>query len=511
MTIFIIIVCGIIFAFNLRNYYSITKLPPSDMWSKELKIGKCDSDIVPKIIEDKDNILVAYKHDKKIIVNKRQLNGNNLYSKEYPCDVSDVKNLMLLKKSDNYYVIYNYGNYEEGNLQVIALDTDLNEIERTDYTNVFQTYQINSTNAVFYHSGTVSYYDTENDIKTNTSVDNVTSLSGAKCGDKIMISYFTESEESCNVEGFTVDNGTASEPLIISNHGNFGILKYTNLVSSGDKDYCYIVYFQILKDVKLQKRIICYNLNENTFSEEELCMPTATIVGGYSPDSSSFYCTEDILLTGKSIQSDLVYFSMKDGKPAESAWATRLREGEFNYCSEGDYLCYLSFHNGNCNLYVTSTNESFKNMNNGFKTVDLTSMANLTVEVTLTGFCYLLVLGVFWIMPSMCFASVGSLITYDLKEKYKLIFYIFIAVITLVFKLYFLNKAIYYGDTSGYPAFLSNPLLVFTICSALTAITFLLQYITFNDRKDYLMVGKVSAPIFIDALFTCMIFIPIVA
>lgn len=503
---FMIISLLLILSFNCYNYYQITKNPPSDMWSKETTIGIANSDNIPKIIKEDDRILVAYQGTNDFVISVCDISGNKISDSHYSYNSSYINNLMFFKKGSSYFLTYNYDNVESGNLEAIELNSQMDEINRSQYTDVKQCFQINSRYIIFYHSGIMSCYDLIEDTETSTSVENSSYIAAAQCGNSVFITYFNFS----SVEGLIMKDGVFSDIMDLAPHIYSTGITYSDLTISGDSDNCYILYTKYRHQEPIGSKCIVYDFNtnsfkENPFSHEEV----SNIRGCYSSTNARFYGSMERELINRHFQSDLVSFTLNNNQMEDITLATRQRSNDLNEYGDDEYLVYLDYNNGSYRVNITSTNNKFINANSGFKKIDIINAISYTLETIFTGFAYTLVIGSCWVIPSVCAASIGSMLIYKLKDKYRNLLFVTIPIITLCLKYYMITAITYYGCSNGYCTIITKPSSILLISALYLVITNMVHYINFNNRKDHFLVTKISIPIILDCIISCILFMPI--
>ena len=496
----------LILLFNFHNYYNVTKNPPSDMWSKETTLGVTVPENIAKVLKEDDRILVAYQGTKDFVISQCDIYGEKIKDFHYSYDSSFIRNLMFFKKGSSYFLTYNYDNINDGKLEAIELNSDLKEINRKQYTDVPGAFQINSRYVLFYHSGIMSCYDLANDTETSVPADNASFITGAQCGDNVLITYFNNN----SVEGLVIKDGQASDILPLSPHTNTPSISYGDLTASGDSNNCFILYKKYRRGDYVSSQCLIYDFNTDKFVQKNFpCDDIADIKGCYSPDGARFYGTMDRQLLNKHVQGDVVSFTLNDHYVQDITIATRQRSSDLNSYGDGEYLVYTDYYHDHYRINITSSNKDYIKENSGFKKVDAISALSYTLESFFSGMAYMIVIGACWVIPSICFSGIGSVVIYRFNEKYYKFLYIAIAIINLLIKYYFLTKLTFYECGILYCPLLTKPSTILILSTASLIITNIIHYTNFNNKKDHLLVTKLNIPIILDSVLSCILFVPI--
>lgn len=513
MAAFIITALIGIFCFNFLNYYSLVEKEPSTMWGKELKIGEGDPKITPKIITEDDKILALYGSDGKFIIKEFDFEGKELKASNIAFDGESIRKLCFLKDGDNYQIVYSHDNINDHNLSYITIDSDFKEVKRDGFTGISDFCQPDSNNFLEYHDGKITWYDLKNHKTTEVPVDDVTYVLGAPCGNRFLISYINAS----GIYGLFVDeNGTLSETKILKEQVETMLKTYENYVISGDSENCYIAYNLLIKGNLEDIIMLRYNFdNDKTYMRglmvEGFENNINNLTGCSNANGARFFGTSDRVYIGKDVQTDILSFDMSKGNTINLNFASRMKDPSFSPYSEGDYMIYLNYNGKTYDVNMTSSNKSFKDAGSSIRIYDIKSALFHTVSGFVTGSSYMFVLGAYWIVPSLVVASIGGLIVGCKSSRAKKIYYVISTMITLAFKFYFVRLAIFTGGAPGYPDMLSKGYMVFIVCLISTMATYIVNYVTYNEGRDYVMVEKVWCPLFLDGFFSCLVFLPVVS
>ena len=189
--------------------------------------------------------------------------------------------------------------------------------------------------------------------------------------------------------------------------------------------------------------------------------------------------------------------------------ATRQRSSDLNSYGDGEYLVYTDYYHDHYRINITSSNKDYIKENSGFKKVDAISALSYTLESFFSGMAYMIVIGACWVIPSICFSGIGSVVIYRFNEKYYKFLYIAIAIINLLIKYYFLTKLTFYECGILYCPLLTKPSTILILSTASLIITNIIHYTNFNNKKDHLLVTKLNIPIILDSVLSCILFVPI--
>jgi len=193
---FLIIVIG-----NYLNNYNLLKQPPSEKWSKEVKIGSGLGKNTPVIIKEENRLLVAYGDTKKIKVCETDLNGKEIKTKEYAVEEELLKNLIFTKTDKGYTLIYNSNKLSIDYLEKLVLDEELNLVKREIEEGITFTEQIDSKNIVLAYKDKIKLVNTVSNENIEVPVENLSMLTANKSKDELLICYL-EKEKQLKVERY---------------------------------------------------------------------------------------------------------------------------------------------------------------------------------------------------------------------------------------------------------------------------------------------------------------------
>lgn len=511
MLLYVIIAVAAVLIFNFTTSFMETRKTPSDKWSKEVLISRGTADNEPKMISGDDCLIVANETESGFKVTKTDLKGKVIGSESFDVDSDFIRNMMLLKGTNGTsYLTYNRDGISEAKLEIVELDSELKEVSRKIIKGIINCYQIDSDNLVIYKKGSLVYYNISTERRVDIPCGDASLITGARCGDSIEIAYM----EGESLKGVNINKTAVSEPVEFMKCSQASKLTYGNLTGSGDNEHCVFTIDQYFKGELNGTKYVEINLNSREVSEGDLLVDKwseiRNIRGVYSKEGIRFFGTVERAFGSKSTQKNIVEFSFENGRATDINMVSRLRELCINGYSDGEYVIYLSYDYEGYNVNLGSTLEDFKAVNNGFKISEVKAAFIYTVEGFFMGASYILILGVQWILPALFITSVLAMTGYKInEEKKKYIFYL-CALVTAVFKAIALHNTIYMNSTAGFPVILSTFSAAVIIGGIMTAITFYIRDITYKDTER-MTIMKTTTAIFADALFTCMVFVPLIA
>lgn len=511
MIISVLILVIVIISFNFYNNYSILKQPPSKEWSKEVEIGIGTANDRPVLIKEENRLLLAYEDVGKVIINEMDLLGNITKKLEINTNSDFVKNLMFVKAKDGYKVLFKYGNISDATVRVVELDKDINEVRREDLKDIKQVYQVDSETIVIGSNNQIKVVNEIQNIDTVIPIENLTEIMGTKAGDKIIVGYV---ENKFNFKSVVLENGQVVSEMDIVKLSAIDKLTYSNFTVSADPEKVYFLYDEYVKGEYSVTKAIELNLNTKEIVEDKLAVNGNGYIvnprGVISTDGGRFYATIERPFGYKDYQKDIVGFTIKDGEVGNVEYVSRLRELCILAYADEDYLTFLSFEDGKYMVNLCSQNQDFMDEHNGFNKKDVTNSALFTFQGIMMSIAYIIVFGFRWILPSLFIAGIISFFDYNFSKKKKYIMYIALSILTVVFKFSAIYSSVYKLNGAILPPIVASPIVGMVLCALVSLIIFTSGYFIYKDDVDVIFVAHFGLDLVIDALLTCLIFVPLI-
>lgn len=508
-----IVMALFILAMNFRSIYSLKKLPPSEKWGKEVKIGTATANNNPKLIVEDDRVLTLYDDDEEGIATMSvlTLDGKVTKSVNYNINKDFPHNMMLVNSEDGYNIIYSYGNKSAGKYEIISVDRDLNEVDRKNEEGIETAYQIDNENILLGGSGKLTLSNTATGKATEIEdgyYENM--ISGAKCGDTIVVAYMDKTNALKAVE---VKDNKCSEAVLLKQFGSSDSINYGNGVGSGSKDKASFIVDQYVKGELNTSITLTYDLNTKEITngkvESDEYGNISKITRGISSDNNVFFGTVSRNLVGKKNQSDIVEFSVDGDGISKVEMVSRVKELCISAYGDDGYAIYLSYNKGKYDVNITSSNEIFNTANNGNRIDEATESFMYVAEDFMMSMAYLIILGIQWLIPSIGVAAVVSLFEYKFRDDKKYIMYLILMVITFILKSFIILNTHLCPYMNSYFQVSSAGRLI--ICALISGLIFGNGLSVYKEELNDSFIAKFTMDMFIDAALTCMVFVPLMA
>lgn len=504
---FLIILIG-----NYLNNYNLLKQPPSEKWSKEVKIGSGVGKNTPVIIKEENRLLVAYEDTKKIKICETDLDGKEIKTKEYAIEEELLKNLIFTKTDKGYTLIYNSTKSSIDYLEKLVLDEELNLVEKEIEEGITFTEQIDSKNIVLAYKDKIKVVNTVSNENIEVPVEKLSMLTAQKSKDGLLVCYL---EEEKLFKGFTVKDGKASEPFLIKEIIKADKITYGAMSLSSDVENGYLLIEKYDRNEYSCTEVMEFLISGGEGQISALVVDKSRYVvntkGAYSENGAKFYATMAVPFGKKEFQKAIVSFEIKSGEVSNSQKITRLRELCIHPYNDEDYIAFLSFEkDGLYSINIASSNERFMEVNNGPRRDERLRSLGYVVEGFMFSVSYIIILGFRWIVPSLVIAGAVSFMDYKFDDKKKRYMYIILAAIVVIMKTHTINKAFYVQYSHMLPTILAPPFIGILISSLIGLVVYGYGYMVYIDDFESIFLGKFSIFMLIDALLTLMIFVPLI-
>ncbi len=504
---FILILTGSYF-----NNYNLLKEPPSQTWSKEVKIGTGAGKNTPVIIKEEDRLLVAYDDTKKIKVCETDLNGVVQRTFEYDTDEELFKNIAFARSNDGYVLMYNSSVSQENYMEYINLDKELNVVTREKVKGVDSIYQIDSNNLTIAYSNRIEVVNTLNNVSSAVPAEKVSMISASKCENRILVCYLQNDEL---FKAVTVEDGVASESFLVKEMKKTDNIVHTNMSSSSDKENGYILVEESTKGEYKCTKVIKFPVLGGAGEVSNLSVNDSEYIvntkGANSEDGGKFYATMTRDFGKKETQQGIVSFTVKDGQTYDAENVTRLRNLSIFPYSEADYTVFLGFEKrGGYSINIASTSESFKEANNRPRGDEKISALRYTAEGFIYSISYIIIVGFRWLAPLMVISGVVSFLDYKLNDKKKRYMYIILSLVGIALKTKIIYDTFYVQYAYMFPSILAPVAVGICINILIGLIVYWYGYEVYIDDLEGIFIGKFTVFMLMDALLSLMVFVPLI-
>ncbi|MBS5824132.1 MAG: hypothetical protein KID00_09785 [Clostridium argentinense] len=501
-----------ILIFNYTINVNIYKKPPSDMWSKEVKIGKGKIRNNPVIINDGDKIIVGYDNENKLCLVETDKIGKKLRENSYEVDEDFIMDTTLVKSKDGY--LFNFRSTEKsiGYIGTLVLDKDLNKIDERKITNVNAMHQLEDNLLLISYNDRLELVNTETSYKTSIDIEKLNMISAVKSKDGYLVTLL---QDERNFKAIYIKDNKFSEIRDVITIERRDGLTYTNLACSQDDKYGYILLEQRYKSEFMGTRIIQFDLNGDEVNLKELKVNNSKYVydniGIYSEEGARFLATTERIFGTKDIQENIVDYTIKDGEVKSFNYATRLRNlCVYPYVND-EMMAFISFaEDGKYNVNLASMNDEFKKVNNVSRTSEYTTAFIVMLQGVLYAVAYIFVYGLRWILPSLVLVGLISFFDYSISASKRLKLFMVNGIISTIMKTTNIVSVVYTKYDYAVPDIIASKFIGIVICIIISLFSYVLGYEIYKKDLDNVTMIPFSISLLIDTVLTLLIFVPII-
>lgn len=513
-----------IFGYHFKLNYDYAIKPPSEKWAKEVLIGEGDFKGMPSISTYKEDYVVACSEGKNIkvilidklgkVVKDASFNANT----EVPQDIN-----IFTDKDNNILLSYFATGQDNGSIKIIKLDEELKQLEESSIDGPINYTKINNQILAGVYENKIDIINFEDkSIKTVETGENTTFASSVEYGDKQVVIY-------TNIVGdfnyFFIENGLPSEVKMAGTINQLTRVKFTNIMSIIDKDIVTTLIEYRYKSEYTGYKYISFSLetgelikdgefplknpsNPKGFSYNGEGAGIATPAPFYTKESAGFLISGDRDAAKGRNQTDILEMNIEDGMGVVKDPVSRTKSISINPDYHGDTLVFIdAVKDSHAKLYVTSTREDFKAVNNAIRLDEAFIALIETSEGLIFSIAYVFSYGMIWIIPGLCIVSLLSLIEYRFSYKVRKALFISGYIIAAAIKIFVVRSLSF--NKLGF--FLPSHFTFEIGVMAMVAISLVcLAYGYINYKKDLeknVMALSFTAPILIDAALTLSLFV----
>lgn len=522
---FILLLLLVTVGYQFQQQIKIMNQPPSKKWGKEayLSEGKISENMrltkygeyYAALYNDGNNFKLLLFDSLGNIVKEKliEIKDNNVNSINKSLIFDGSMKFILdfsLNIKDNYlYVIANLNDTLGSYLSIYKLDNNLEILDSSRLTsieikdfypideNVFFTSSFSEIDSSGYDK--INIHDSNTDIIKSTDIpSNYENLMGIKIENGYAIVY----HDDVNFYYCTYINGEFNESKAFFEYRKSTTFGYNNLVLASDKNNLYLMFDKEKKGEYMSTSIAQVNLKNETITKFKFTnLHKENVKGFYSENGARYVYTSPY-------DNQVVDLIIKDGQIVEINNVSRLEPAN-TYADVYDNMAvFAKYESPNFyKVYVSSTEEEYKNKNNILRKVDFKMAVTRELEGLITVITYIFTLGAVCILPMLAAVSVFSLISFRIVKKNKIKLYIIFSVTGILFKTYMMYYFIYSSNIIYYGIFTNFILgiLVSIIIGLSIYSNFIYRYC--KDTVGIFMV-RFFPPLLLDTIVTLILFVP---
>lgn len=513
-----------IFGYHFKLNYDYAIKPPSEKWAKEVLIGEGDFKGVPSISRYKENYVAACNEGKNIkvilidklgkVLKDASINANT----EAPQDIN-----IFTDKDNNILLSYFVTGKDNGSIKIVKLDGELKQLEESSIDGPINYIKINNQILAGVYENKIDIINfKDKGIKTVETGEDTMFGSSVEYGDKQVVIY-TNRDGDFNY--FFIENGLPSEVKMAGTLNQFSRVKFTNTMSIIDKDVVTTLIEYVYKSEYTGYKYISFSLetgemikngefplknlsNPKGFSYNGEGAGIATPTPYYTKEGAGFLISGDRDAAKGKNQTDILEMKIENGMGVVKDPVSRTKSISINPDYDGDTLVFIdAIKTDYAKLYVTSTREDFKVVNNASRVDEAFRALIETSEGLVFSGAYVFSYGMIWIIPGVCIVSLLSLIEYRFSYRVRKSLFVFGYIMATIIKIFVVRSLSFNKLGFFLPSYFTFGIGIITMAT-ISLVCLIYGYINYKDNLERnVMALNFSAPIFIDTVLTLFLFV----
>ena len=501
-----------IFQYSL-NYKKRIK-PPSSTWSKEILISSGAITTTPSILKFNGNLLVAHNDNSTIKLLYLDTLGREKGTKIFPAKTTLPTNIEIFTDDEFIYLSWFKSDAKSKSLNTLKLDKSLNLIEEYEESNIKERIKLEDHVMVVSYENMIKIIDLKSKKNTIIKTQFAPSyIAGTKLNNQYIISYM---EGTQGVNYFYVKDGLASDIKLAGKVVEWSRVHYTSSALSTDGKNAYMLLeYKYLSEFTGQK-LLTFSLDKEEYlvadyTEKVNGGPFSNAISFKSNNAAKFLISGGRVYERKEFYTNILEITV-DGKTVSNIIPlSRSRHTSMYPAVYGDTVIFCDFINSNkLNLYMTSSREDFKTANNFNRKSEAILALSDTFQSWMFSLVYIIVYGSLWLLPSICIASIASILEYKFTEKNRKLLFIFVYSLIILIKCYFIYNISFKKYAFFLPKFMTvNIGFVLTIMVSVPCCIYAYKKYAENLQHNVIALS-LSMPLIIDSLLTLYIFVPFI-
>lgn len=515
--IFIMILSLIFIAISIFQYslnYKKRIKPPSPTWSKEVLISYGNVTTTPSILKFNETFLVAHNDNNNIKLLSLDTLGREKTSKLFPAKTTLPTKIEIFTDSEFIYLSWFKSDDISKSLITLRLDKNFNLIEEYEDNQVKERIKLDD------HVMAMAYEDkiqiTDLKLKKNTIVKTefpISHLAGTKLADQYILSYM---EGTQGIDYFSVKNGVASDIKVAGKIVEWSRVRYTSSALSTDGKTAYMLLEYKYMDELNRQELLAFSLDKEEFVTKDYTervnrSPFSNAISFKSKNAAKFLISGGRVYEKKEFYTDILEITVDEETVSNITPLSRSRHTSIYPAVYEDTVIFCDFMDTNkLNVYMVSSREEFKKANNFNRKSEAILALNDTFESFIFSIVYIIAYGSLWILPSICIASLASMFEYKLSDKKRKLLFIFVYLLIILIKGYFVYNISIKKYAFFLPEFITIP-IGFASLAMVSLPCWIYAYKKYSQNLQHNVVAlSLSMPLIIDSLLTLYIFVPFI-
>lgn len=502
-----------IFSFHFYLNFKTRTAPASKEWSKEVLLAEGSIECNPRVIKYKDFYIVAYGDGKDIKLLKVDSTGRKIEEKSLPLKEGTLKDIHLL--TDNKDLLMELEVYKDSDTYILSLkgNDKLEFTEDSKILNVLDFVQLDNNTMAVALQDKIEFKDFKNNINVPINISKQRFLMGAKYKDEYIICYMKGSNK---FEYIKIKNGIASEPKVCGNLAEITKVTFLKGTMVVNDDFANVLIEYKFEGNYAGAKMLTFSLNTGedktgNFEVNGSGVDINNLEPFYHGGETSILATTERDFGKKKRFSDIVEYDAKQGAFVKATPLSRSSEISLYASTAEDTVTFCDIvGNGDLKLYMVSSREEFKKANAAVRGSEIKSAFSDTINSFLSSLGYIIIYGVFWIIPSLVMVGLIFMIEYKLSLKWKKIVFVVIAALGSVIKWKYIHNFIFVKNSYKLPALL-NPYLGLGICLIISLLFYYPAYKKYaNEEEEVILMIPYGISLLLESLFTVMLFCPFI-
>lgn len=499
----------LIFGFQFYLNFKLRVEPPSNEWSKEVLLAEGSIQCNPKLIKFKNNYIIAYGDGKNIRILKVDSVGRKIGEKTIPIKDGTLKDIHLFTNDNDLFMVREMIHGNSKSIICSEGNDNFNFEDIETIQNVVDVAQIDNYGMALSLANKIEFIDFKENKKLYKDISKQRFLMGSKNKDGYILSYLVDTGE---VDYVTIKNGVISDPKLGGYINEMTRIHFERATMIVNDNVANILVEYKFKDEYAGAKLLTFSLDKKKYDNSDFRlndegMIISNIEQFSKGSENSILATASRTYGDKKNFEDIIKLDTKQGEFVKATPLSRSKEISLYASGSEDTAIFCDIiGNNNLRLYMTSTREDFKKVNSSIRKDEVKLAVEDTFESLIYSFGYIIVYGMFWILPSLFIAVILTVLEYRLNTKFRHCAFILACVAAVLIKWYFVHKISYGRYRMMLPQFL-NPYLGLGICILISAAFYIPAFFKYKKDEGYKTIAlPFSISLFLESFFTVMFF-----
>lgn len=497
-----------IFSFHFYLNFKIRTAPPSQEWSKEVLLAEGSIECNPRLIKYKDFYVVAYSDGKYIKILKVDSIGRKIEEKTLPVKEGTVKDIHLL--TDNQNLLMEVEVYMGSDSCLLSFKGN----EKFEFTedgkilNILDFVQIDNSTMAVALQDKVQFIDFKNNTTIPINVSKQRFLMGAKHKDEYIICYMKGLN---NFEYVRIKNGIVSQPKIAGHLTEITKVNFVKGTMIANDDYANAFIEYKTEGDYSGSKMLTFSLNTEEYKVSDFQIngegqEIYNVEPFYHGGKTSILATAERDFGKKKQFSDIVEYDEEQGAFVKATPLSRSGEISLYASAAEDTVTFCDIVGKNdLKLFMVSSREEFKKANGEIRGSEIKGAFSDTINSCFSSLGYIVIYGVFWIIPSIAMAGIVFMVEYKLNFTWKKVLFVAISALGSILKCKYIYNIIFVENAYKLPSLL-NPYLGLGICLAISLLFYYPAYKKYVNEEENILIAPYSISLLLESLFTVMLF-----